>query len=476
MVLIAIMMVIISIGVLLLNRDKAQMIIPMIFVSISLITVVSIIYATKVSEYQFLVQLDYELYLMIKKLQMNLLDVSKLFDSLIVAYLFLLALFMVRTKLINRVVFVLLILSEVLFYVLSDASIVHNLYIHSYFADSNDVYTLIYDKRNYLIDGIFYLHMIVPIAMTVIRAFFSRIFYVKQKMFYQCIVITAANLYMYLAYFHMYFKSIWITNVNVSKIPNVGSGNILDVLISSFVLFCILVIWFILIARKLKRTFHGKFHSDEMFVKNFGSQLHMYKNSLITIGQQFNLIKIMQNNLNDDVCDVVEKGIIMTDKTIKDIENVITLLKRSSVKKIPVNLIELIEIAEKNCVDGTITVNKFYSDKEAIILGDEDRLIEAFVNLFKNSIEASADERKLTIDISIICENGYYMMSYRDNGEGIEQKYIKHIFASFFTTKSRVGGIGLTYVKDVVQQHDGKIIADSKKGEYTRFKLVFPKY
>ncbi len=68
------------------------------------------------------------------------------------------------------------------------------------------------------------------------------------------------------------------------------------------------------------------------------------------------------------------------------------------------------------------------------------------------------------------------LISFRDNGKGIPQKEIEQIFSPFFTTKptSKGTGLGLYMSKDIVEYHRGKMLINSKDGEYTEIEIVLP--
>ena len=68
-------------------------------------------------------------------------------------------------------------------------------------------------------------------------------------------------------------------------------------------------------------------------------------------------------------------------------------------------------------------------------------------------------------------------MSVRDNGSGISEKNIKHMFEPFFT-KNDVGegmGLGLSICHRIIQQHNASVRVTSEFGEFTEIIILFPK-
>jgi signal transduction histidine kinase len=70
-----------------------------------------------------------------------------------------------------------------------------------------------------------------------------------------------------------------------------------------------------------------------------------------------------------------------------------------------------------------------------------------------------------------------WQVTLRDNGIGIPPENLPKIFDPFFTSKD-VGkgmGLGLSITHQILQSHKALIEVDSRPGEFTRFRIVFPK-
>ena len=75
-------------------------------------------------------------------------------------------------------------------------------------------------------------------------------------------------------------------------------------------------------------------------------------------------------------------------------------------------------------------------------------------------------------------ENKEALITYSDNGEGIDLKVQEKIFEPFFTTKEagKGTGIGLSIVYSIIQEHDGTIICESESDKGATFKIRLPIY
>ncbi|MDO7614462.1 MAG: ATP-binding protein, partial [Crocinitomicaceae bacterium] len=94
-------------------------------------------------------------------------------------------------------------------------------------------------------------------------------------------------------------------------------------------------------------------------------------------------------------------------------------------------------------------------------------------NLIKNSIQALYGIEKGEIFISCKAEKESVIVRVSDNGVGIKELDKEKIFIPHFTTKSTGSGIGLSLVKQIIENHSGEIWYNSEedKGSVFTFKL-----
>jgi len=110
--------------------------------------------------------------------------------------------------------------------------------------------------------------------------------------------------------------------------------------------------------------------------------------------------------------------------------------------------------------------------------GDEQRLVQVFVNLLSNARDASPDNGIVRVGGTM--ETGLVRITVSDDGEGIPHDRIDHIFEPFYTTKgpNRGTGLGLSLVYNIMEEHHGSIHAESPadpgSGRGTRFVMTFP--
>ena len=96
-----------------------------------------------------------------------------------------------------------------------------------------------------------------------------------------------------------------------------------------------------------------------------------------------------------------------------------------------------------------------------------------FQNLISNSIKFRKPNEVPTIDIGSVRENGHWKFFVQDNGIGIDPQFLDRIFIIFQRLHTRSeyegSGIGLAHCKKIVEMHGGRIWAESRPGEGSRF-------
>lgn len=122
-----------------------------------------------------------------------------------------------------------------------------------------------------------------------------------------------------------------------------------------------------------------------------------------------------------------------------------------------------------------IKVEKHYKG-HYYINADKEKLKIALLNIIVNASEAmTPNEGVLTLRIEKSDDN-HYKLYITDNGCGMEKDQIKRLFESFYTNKIGGMGVGLSSVKNIIQEHNASIEVESEPNVGTTFILTFPVY
>ncbi|WP_254054992.1 ATP-binding protein [Kiloniella sp. EL199] len=157
--------------------------------------------------------------------------------------------------------------------------------------------------------------------------------------------------------------------------------------------------------------------------------------------------------------------------------------RKSSMKTRPVDIVKAINRAGYlmqpvfNTQAVRLEIN--IASKTILVSGDEIRLEQVFVNLYRNAIDAmktTQGEKVITINTSVTGQQVNVTVS--DTGTGLEEHVVKKLYDPFFTTKlnSESLGLGLSITYGIIKDLKGEIQASNNPDGGACFVLSFPHY
>lgn len=111
---------------------------------------------------------------------------------------------------------------------------------------------------------------------------------------------------------------------------------------------------------------------------------------------------------------------------------------------------------------------------------DREQMKQVFMNLILNAIQAMKGTGTVTLVSRAVTKNGtqpateFVQIEVKDNGVGISEANLQHIFDPFFTSKDEGSGLGLAVSHQIVQEHGGFVTVESKVGSGTSFFVHVP--
>lgn len=103
---------------------------------------------------------------------------------------------------------------------------------------------------------------------------------------------------------------------------------------------------------------------------------------------------------------------------------------------------------------------------------DAEKLMQAFLNLVKNGIQAIENEGTVRIEARIL--KNRIQISISDTGAGISSDQIEKIFNYYYTTKEKGVGLGLPIAHRIIEAHGGQLTVESQVGSGTRVTVALP--
>lgn len=144
----------------------------------------------------------------------------------------------------------------------------------------------------------------------------------------------------------------------------------------------------------------------------------------------------------------------------------------------PINLLDVVEAVHMEVapVAGNAEISVTSPQPLLQVMGDAARLKQVVLNLVQNALNAGAT----SVSISLGRDKDNVRLEVLDNGPGIPEEAIPHLFDRFYrvdgarSTRGNGSGLGLAIVRWIVQQHGGKVEVDSKVGEGSVFTVLLP--
>lgn len=187
----------------------------------------------------------------------------------------------------------------------------------------------------------------------------------------------------------------------------------------------------------------------------------------------------LSENLNDEDKQIIELCKRATNRIEFLIDNTLNLTRKSNEHLEFVNINDTInnalQILDFRIRDNNIRLIKHLSHDLPLLKLNTNKILQVFINLITNSIEALATcDKEKEISISTKVENDVIKFAIKDNGKGISEQNQKKIFDDFFTSKKNGTGIGLSVCKIILEEYNAKFYFESKIDEFTIFYIDFP--
>ena len=195
---------------------------------------------------------------------------------------------------------------------------------------------------------------------------------------------------------------------------------------------------------------------------------HEIKNPLNSLSL---LLELLQKRSSRELREDVSQGRTEVQKISRIIDLFSAALKPMNLQKEKFVLKDLIEdIFESLRREGfSESVDLQYSgDKEVIINADKALMSQVFLNLLRNSLEAT---EKGAVRVQVKEYRKKVTITITDSGRGMSDEEKKRIFEPFYSNKKQGMGVGLYLTKKIIEAHQGRISFDSHRGQGTSFSI-----
>ncbi|MBI4777703.1 PAS domain S-box protein [Candidatus Desantisbacteria bacterium] len=205
---------------------------------------------------------------------------------------------------------------------------------------------------------------------------------------------------------------------------------------------------------------------------------HEIRNPLQIVNNGLYLLKKRSGIVDDDLaCRNVLRMENAISRASGFIEDLLNFSKPLEIKRAMMNINQLIKEAIDD-MPGTILFDVELIQSLAAnlpdISADSEKLKEVVINIVKNGVESMTDSRIKRLEIQSSMDEEFVKLTIKDTGKGIPEENFKKIFDSFYTTKGKGVGLGLSICCSFVEAHGGRIAVTSKVGKGTTFTILLP--
>ncbi len=242
--------------------------------------------------------------------------------------------------------------------------------------------------------------------------------------------------------------------------------------------------------RQLKETHDQLLHKDKMtsLGKLSASVVHEINNP---IAGSLNLIMLMKRIIDEgpvgerEWAEFNEYLTLMEAETRRVSRIISDLLAFSRPSKVEPKLLSLNDLIERTLILNAnllrlhaVKIKKRLHPNLPEIIGSDDQLLQVFMNLISNAVEAmeGLGGGVLSIETTHSSKDRLIAVNFRDTGPGIPKENRAKVFEPFFTTKKKGKGVGLglSVAYGIIRDHGGSIKVKSRPGKGATFKIEFP--
>jgi len=209
------------------------------------------------------------------------------------------------------------------------------------------------------------------------------------------------------------------------------------------------------------------------------SLIHEIRNPLFALKLNLDYLSTLRSHISDDAAESIQSCAEATDRLMFLIQNFSDFSKKHSLETELCSINDVTQIAVNIMQSNACRINMYIETELQpnlpSIYFQKDKLLQVFLNLLSNAIEAENDRNTIFVR-SYLDDSDNKKIIYwevEDNGVGIKEEHKGKIFEDFYTSKKHGTGLGLSVCKKLLNEFNAEIDFKSTYGQGSKFFIKF---